>query len=406
MKDAPNDTNRSNPKWNFSTRAIHAGYSCEDGQGALNPPIYYSSTFGFDTVEQGAARFRGDEPGMIYTRLANPTVDVLEKRLADLENGEAALAFASGMGAISTLFWTFLRPGDEVLADLTLYGSTHALLHHELPQFGIKCRSLDFSDPSLLVTQLNPQTKLVYFESPANPNMRLVDIEAVCRVVKAHSSARVVVDNTYCTPYLQRPLDKGADIVLHSMTKYLNGHGDVIAGAIISSQEIVNELRNVGLKDLTGACLSPMDAYLVLRGIKTLPIRMERHCDSAIKVAQFLAQHPQVASVDYPGLESHPQYELARRQMARPGAMLAFELKGGIEPGRKFMNHLKLWTRAVSLGDAESLAQHPASMTHSTYTREELAEHLVSEGLVRLSVGLEDPDDLIADLRQALDGLD
>lgn len=403
MKNSPEGQTTPTPRWNFSTRAIHAGYDGQTEQGALNPPIYYSSTFGFESVEQGAARFRGDEPGMIYSRLSNPTVQVLESRLANLESGEAALAFASGMGAISTLMWTILRPGDEVVADLTLYGSTHALLHHSLPQFGIKTRSIDFSHPEKVAEGLTPQTKMVYFESPANPNMRLADIAAVSRAVKSHSNALVVVDNTYCTPYIQRPLELGADVVLHSLTKYLNGHGDVIAGAVISTQDIIDQLRTVGIKDLTGACLSPMDAYLILRGIKTLPVRMERHCASALAIARFLESHAQVASVAYPGLASHPQQALAKSQMALPGAMIAFELKGGVEAGRKFMNNLQLWTRAVSLGDAESLAQHPASMTHSNYTPEERAEHLVSDGLVRLSVGLEDESDLIADLDQALD---
>ena len=388
--------------WRFATRAIHGGYDAASHQGALNPPIYWSSTYAFESAEQGAARFAGEEPGMIYSRVTNPTVANLETRLASLENGEAALAFGSGMGAISTMIWTTLRPGDELLVDLTLYGCTHALVHHLLPQFGIVVRAADFTAPENLREHLNERTKLVFFETPANPNMRLVDIAAVSQLVHGLSPALVAVDNTYCTPYLQRPLDLGADLVVHSLTKYINGHGDVIAGAAIGRQDLIDPMRWVGIKEMTGACMSPMDAYLVLRGLKTLPLRMDRHCQSAAAVARFLEAHAAVARVDYPGLESHPQHALARRQMSQPGAMIAFELRGGLEAGRRFINALGLVTRAVSLGDAESLAQHPASMTHASYAPEERDRHLISDGLIRLSVGLEDADDLIADIGQAL----
>ncbi|NIE84797.1 MULTISPECIES: methionine gamma-lyase [unclassified Burkholderia] len=386
----------------FSTRAIHTGYQPTSHHGALNPPIYWSSTFAFESAAQGAARFAGEEPGMIYTRVTNPTVQLLEERLAALEGGEAALAFGSGMGAICTLIWTLLRPGDELVVDLTLYGCTHALANHLLPEFGIVTRAVDLSRPENLLEHLNPRTRLVLFETPANPNMRLVDIEAVSALVHARSEALVAVDSTYCTPYLQRPLDLGADVVLHSLTKYMNGHGDVIAGAMIGGAELMGRMRMVGLKELTGACLSPMDAFLVLRGLKTLPVRMDRHCRSARRIAEFLAACPQVEAVYYPGLESHPQHALAMRQMSQPGGMMAFDLDGGVEAGRRFIDALRLVTRAVSLGDAESLAQHPASMTHSTYSEEERRHHLIGDGLVRLSVGLEDEADLIDDLRQAL----
>lgn len=387
----------------FATQAIHAGYGPMSHQGALNPPIYWSSTYAFETAAQGAARFAGEEPGMIYSRVTNPTVQMLEERLAALEGGEAALAFGSGMGAICTLIWTLLRPGDELLVDLTLYGCTHSLVSHLLPEFGIVTRSLDFTRPEALREHLGPRTRLVLFETPANPNMRLVDIAAVSAMVHAHSPALVAVDSTYCTPYLQRPLELGADVVVHSLTKYLNGHGDVIAGALIGRSELMAQMRFVGLKELTGACMSPMDAFLVLRGLKTLPVRMDRHCRTAQRIAEFLEAAPQVAAVYYPGLPSHPQYALAKRQMAAPGGMIAFDLHGGVEAGRRFIDALHLVTRAVSLGDAESLAQHPASMTHSPYSQEERQRHLIGDGLVRLSVGLEDEADLIADLRQALE---
>jgi methionine-gamma-lyase len=313
------------------------------------------------------------------------------------------LAFSSGMGAICTMMWTLLRPGDEILVDLTLYGCTHSLVSHLLPAFGIVTRVADFTNLDEVREQLSGRTRLVLFETSANPNMRLVDIAAVSAVVRQHSTALVAVDNTYGTPYLQRPLQLGAHIVTHSLTKYLNGHGDVIAGALIGSRELLTQLRFVGIKELTGACMSPMDAYLVLRGLKTLATRMDRHCQSAQTIAEFLEARPEVASVSFPSLASFPQYELAKRQMTKPGGMIAFELTGDIQTGKRFINALKMVTRAVSLGDAESLAQHPASMTHSPYSPEEREKHLISDGLVRLSVRLEEVLDIVADLQQALE---
>lgn len=386
----------------FSTRAIHAAYDGLAHQGALNPPVFWSSTFAFESAAQGAARFAGTEPGMIYTRVTNPTVQTLETRLAELEGAEAGVAFGSGMGAITSLIWTLLRPGDELLVDLTLYGCTHSLVSHLLPEFGIVTHAVDFTRPQALAEHLSDKTRLVLFETPANPNMRLVDIEAVSTLVHARTDALVAVDSTYCSPYLQQPLSLGADLVIHSLTKYINGHGDVIAGALLGGAELMQRIRMQGLKELTGACMSPMDAYLVLRGLKTLSLRMERHCQSAQRIAERLAEHPAVAQVHYPGLAAHPQYDLCERQMRLPGGMIAFELKGGVDEGARFIDALELFTCAVSLGDAESLAQHPASMTHSTYAPEERERHLITEGLVRLSIGLEDADDLWRDLDQAL----
>jgi methionine-gamma-lyase len=385
----------------FATRAIHHGYDAYAGHGSLNPPIYLSSTYTFPTVEDGSARFAGEQAGFVYSRVGNPTTALLEARLADLEGGEAALVTASGQGATTSLLWTLLAPGDEIIADKTLYGCTFGFLNHGLAKFGVKVTHVDLTEPANLTAAISPATRVVFFESPANPNMRLVDIAAVATIAR-HHGARTVVDNTYCTPYLQRPIELGADFVLHSATKYLGGHGDLLAGAIVGPKETLDQVRYYGVKDMTGAVLSAQDAFLVLRGLKTLSLRMDRHCASAQGVAEFLAAHDKVAIVNYPGLASFPQRELARRQMAQPGGMIAFELKGGIEAGRRFMNALNLFTRAVSLGDAESLAQHPASMTHAFYTLEERMHHLISEGLVRLSVGLEDLDDLLADLRQAL----
>ncbi|GAA5176831.1 methionine gamma-lyase [Niveibacterium umoris] len=385
----------------FATRAIHHGYDPMSHQGALVPPIYQTSTFAFPNVEQGAACFAGEAPGYIYTRISNPTLALLEARIAALEGGEAGVAFASGMGAITSTLWTLLAPGDEILVDMTLYGCTFSFLHHGLARFGVTVRHCDMSSPLEVQRALNPQTKVVYFETPANPNMRLVDIRQVSMIARAHG-AITVVDNTYCTPYLQRPLELGADIVVHSATKYLSGHGDVTAGLVVCDAATAERIRLYGLKDMTGAVLSPQDANLVLRGIKTLALRMDRHCDNAKAIVGLLANHPLVEQVHYPDLPDNPQRMLALRQMKRAGGMIAFELKGGIETGRRFMNALRLVTRAVSLGDPETLAQHPASMTHSTYTPEERAAHGISEGLVRISAGLEDAEDLLADFEQAL----
>ncbi|GAA6177227.1 methionine gamma-lyase [Sulfitobacter pacificus] len=385
----------------FSTRAIHHGYDPQSNQGALNPPIYMTSTFTFDSAESGGAMFAGEKEGHFYTRISNPTLDHLEQRIANLENAEAGLCTASGMGAITATFWSFVQAGDEIVIDKTLYGCTFSFLTHGLPRFGVKVTAVDMTDPANLADAITAKTKIVYFETPANPNNRLVDIAAVSAI--AHrAGAKVVVDNTYATPVITRPIEHGADIVVHSATKYLSGHGDVVAGLVVGNREDINQIRMVGLKDMTGAVMSPMTAMLLLRGIKTLELRVERHCQSAMSVAQALESHPAVLNVFYPGLESFPQGGLARRQMARFGGMIPFEVKGGKAGGIAMMNRLNLIQRAVSLGDAESLIQHPASMTHSTYSPEERAEHGIAEGLVRLSVGLEGTQDLINDLYTAL----
>ena len=389
----------------FATTAIHHGYRPEDHHGALVPPIYLTSTFTFPSAEQGGRCFAGEAEGYIYTRIANPTLALLESRMAALEGGAAAVAFGSGMGAITATLWTLLRPGDEVVVDKTLYGCTVAFLHHGIGQFGVRVTHIDMADLAEVEAAMARKPKLVYFETPANPNMRLVDIAAVTS--RAHAAgALVVVDNTYCTPYLQRPLALGADVVVHSATKYISGHGDVTAGvAVAADPGIAERIRMQGLKDMTGAVLSPQDAALLLRGLKTLALRMDRHCANATAVARLLAQHPAVAAVHYPGLLSHPQHALATRQMGQPGGMVALELHGGIEAGMRFIDSMTMVACAVSLGDAESLAQHPASMTHSTYTPEERAAAGISDGLVRLSAGLEDTADLVADVAQALDAV-
>ena len=386
----------------FSTRAIHAGYDPADEHGALTPPVHLTSTFAFESAEAGGEMFAGTRDGHFYSRISNPTTDLLERRLASLEGAEAAVATASGMGAITATLWSFLRAGDEVITDQTLYGCTFAFLRDGLTRFGVTVRQVDMTRPEDLAAVISDRTRIVYFETPANPNMRLADIAAISRI--AHGAgAKVVVDNTYATPVLTRPLALGADIVVHSATKYLGGHGDLVGGIAVGGVEDMARVRLVGVKDMTGAVMSPFTAFLVLRGLKTLALRMARHGQSAQAVAAWLEAHPAVQRVFYPGLRSFPQHDLAARQMAGGGGMMAFELKGGHGAGVSMMNRLSLIRRAVSLGDAETLIQHPASMTHSTYAPEERAAAGIGEGLVRLSVGLEDVSDILADLEMALE---
>ena len=388
----------------FATRAIHGG-AIENAFGCLATPIYQTSTFVFDSAEQGGRRFAGEEDGYIYTRLGNPNCTQVEEKLAMLEGGEAAASASSGIGAISSAIWVCVKAGDHIVAGKTLYGCTFAFLNHGLSRYGVEVTLVDTRHPEEVEAAIRPNTKLVYLETPANPNMYMTDIKAVCDIAHKHEGVRVMVDNTYCTPYICRPLELGADIVVHSATKYLNGHGDVIAGFVVGKEDYIKEVKLVGVKDLTGANMSPFDAYLISRGMKTLQIRMEQHCRNAQTVAEFLEKHPAVEAVYFPGLPSFPQYELAKKQMALPGAMIAFEVKGGCEAGKKLMNSLHLCSLAVSLGDTETLIQHPASMTHSPYTPEERAASDISEGLVRLSVGLENVEDIIADLKHGLDSL-
>ena len=296
--------------------------------------------------------------------------------------------------------------GDEIVADETLYGCTYALLNHGMSKFGVKVTLTDLSDIENLKKHLTDKTKVVYFETPCNPTLKLLDIELIAKTAHAFNpEIRVIVDNTFCTPYLQQPLRWGADVVVHSATKYLNGHGDVIAGMVIGKEDFITQCRMFGLKDMTGAVMSPFDAFLIARGLKTLDIRMERHCANARKVAEFFVSHPAVAKVYYPGLDSFPGHEIAEKQMRLPGGMIAIELKADKATTAAALNKLQLCTIAVSLGDAETLVEHPATMTHSTYTAEELAAAGISEGLVRVSVGLEDPEDIIDDFRSVLDAL-
>lgn len=388
----------------FATKAIHGGHQ-PNQYGALSTPIYQTSTFVFDNAKQGGDRFALKEDGYIYSRLGNPTNTSLEEKLALLEGTEAAISTASGIGAISAAMWTALKAGDHVVASDTLYGCTFAYLNHGLTRYGVEVTFCDASDPENIRKAMQENTRVVYLETPANPSLKINDIEAISKIAHENKNCLVFVDNTFCTPYIQRPTELGADVVIHSGTKYLNGHGDVISGFVCGTKEFIDNVRFFGIKDMTGANLSPFDAFLIIRGLKTLAIRMDRHCANAMKVAEFLESHPAVEKVYYPGLKSFPQYELAKKQMKLPGSMVAFELKGGLEEGIKVMDNVKLCKLAVSLGDAESLIEHPASMTHSPYSAEERAEAGISDSLVRLSVGLEDATDIIEDLNNVLNML-
>ena len=389
-------------KYGLGTTAIHAG-TLKNLYGTLAMPIYQTSTFIFDSAEQGGRRFALEEAGYIYTRLGNPTTTVLENKIAALEEGETAVATSSGMGAISSTLWTVLKTGDHVVTDKTLYGCTFALMCHGLTRFGIEVTFVDTSNLDEVKNAMKENTRVVYLETPANPNLKIVDLEALSKLAHTNPNTLVIVDNTFATPYMQKPLKLGADIVVHSVTKYINGHGDVIAGLVITNKELADQIRFVGLKDMTGAVLGPQDAYYIIRGMKTFEIRMERHCKNAKKVVEFLNKHPKIERVYYPGLETHPGHEIAKKQMKDFGAMISFELKGGFEAGKTLLNSLKLCSLAVSLGDTETLIQHPASMTHSPYTKEEREAAEITDGLVRLSVGLENVEDIIADLEQGLE---
>ena len=390
-------------KMGFGTRAVHAGNVRDTQYGSLTMPIYQTSTFYFDSCEQGGRRFAGEEGGYIYTRLGNPTTTVLENKIAALEGGEACAAASSGMGAISSCLWSIAGAGKHIIADETLYGCTFALLSHGMTQYGVEVTFTDLSKLENLTANLRKNTVAVYLETPANPNLKITDIELLAKAAHEYNPEILVVcDNTFASPALQNPLKLGADVVVHSATKYLNGHGDVIAGFVVGSAEFCTEVRMFGLKDMTGAVMDPFTSFLILRGLKTLEIRMQKHCANAKAVAEFLYNHPAVEKVYYPGLIDHPGHDIARRQMSDFGGMLSFEVKGGREAGAKLVNALHLITVAVSLGDAETLIEHPASMTHSTYSEEELAASGIAAGLIRLSAGLENAEDIIADLKQAL----
>jgi len=384
----------------FATLCIHGKKHLDKHEGekpirAVSTPIFQSSTFAFENAEHGAAVFRGEDSSYVYTRLGNPTQAALETEMAYLEKGEAALALASGMAAATTAVLTCCQAGDHIVAGDTLYGGTHQLFTQTLPRFGINVTEVPADDPANFARAITKKTKLIFLESPANPTLVLTDITAVAEIARA-KGIPVLVDNTFCTPYLQNPLDLGADIVMHSATKYIGGHGDTVAGILVGKADWIMKARMETLRDV-GGCISPFNAWLLL-----LPVRMDRHMSNAMEVAQFLSYHPKVDQVIYPGLKTHAQHDLASRQQRGFGGMISFMVSGGREAGRVVMDNVDLCTLAVSLGDVDTLIEHPATMTHSTYNEEELLRVGIHPAMVRLSVGLENVEDIIADLRQAL----
>lgn len=386
-----------------STICLHEGYNPKNND-SLIMPIYQTSTFVFENAEFGGECFSGERQGNIYTRLGNPNFKAVEVKLAALECGEAAVLAASGMGAIAATLWTILSAGDHIIAAKTIYGCTFSLLSHQLTRFGITIDFIDMSDLEQLNKTLKPNTKAVFFETPANPDLSIYDIKKISDISHAYNKdIQVIIDNTFATPILQRPLTLGADIVIHSATKYLNGHSDIISGVIIGKADLMMRVQMEGIKDLTGAVPSPHDASLLMRGLKTLVIRVKTQNDNAMIIAKALQQHPLIEKVIYPGLEDHPGHELAKQQMDGFGGIISFQVKGGYNAAKKALNHVELCSLAVSLGCVHTLIQHPASMTHSTFSAEELAAAGIPANMVRLSIGLEEVDDIVADLYQALD---
>jgi len=384
----------------FNTKLIHAG-DYDDALGSAVPPIYQTSTFRFKSAKHGADCFAGRDSGYIYTRIGNPTINSFEDKLAQLENGYRGIALASGMAAVSTVYMALLDKDSHMISSDAVYGPSRAIMERDFSRFGVDYTYVDTSDLSQIEKAIKPNTKLLYIETPTNPTIALTDLKAAAEIAHKHNIL-VCVDNTFSSPYLQKPLDLGCDIALHSITKFINGHADIVGGALVAKDpEVYKKLRQTMV--FLGGNMDPHQAYLVNRGLKTLAIRMERSQESAAKVAEFLENHPKVDWVKYPGLKSHPQHELAKKQMSGFGAMISFGLKGGFKAGETMMDNVHLAMLAVSLGGVESLIQHPASMTHAGLSPEAREAAGISEGLVRFSVGIEDCDDIINDLKHALE---
>lgn len=381
-------------KKHMETALIHHGYTSEEHKGSLTPPLFQTSTFTFETAQQGEASFAGVDPSYIYSRLGNPTVKLFEERMAVLEGGEEALAFGSGMAAISATLIGFLKAGDHIICSNGLYGCTYGFLEVLEEKFMITHSFCDMETEADIENKIRQNTKLIFVETPINPTMKLIDLKQVIRVAK-RNGLLVIVDNTFCSPYLQRPLELGCDAVVHSATKYIGGHGDVVAGVTICKTKALAEKIRPMRKDI-GGIMAPFDAWLLLRGLKTLAVRMDRHCDNAEKIVSFLKSHDAVEGVWY------PEGELASRQMKRGGGVISFSIKGGKEETQAFINDLHFITIAVSLGDTETLIQHPATMTHAAIPAELRQEMGIYDNLIRLSVGLESWEDIVSDLEQAL----
>ncbi|MBS4191641.1 methionine gamma-lyase [Bacillus sp. FJAT-49705] len=392
---------KENKAIKFETKVIHEGYDAEKYSGSLAPPIFQTSTFIFESAQQGEKRFAGEEEGFIYSRLGNPTVKMLEERIAALENGEAALAFGSGMAAVSAVLIAMTNTGDHILCSQGVYGCTFGLLEMMNEKYKITHDFSAMETREQLLEAIRPETVCIYVETPINPTMKLVDLQIVAEVAK-EKGLPVVVDNTFCSPYLQNPISLGCDVVIHSATKYICGHGDVIAGLVVGTKEFISKVAITTQKDI-GGVISPFDAWLLLRGLKSLAVRMDRHCENTEKLASYLLQHPKVEKVYYPGDFRNSEYEIAQKQMRKPGGMISFTLKGNKDTAQSFMNNLEMIKIAVSLGDAETLIQHPATMTHAVVPRESRKNMGIDDSLLRLSVGLESWEDIRDDLEQALE---
>ncbi|PLT30690.1 methionine gamma-lyase [Peribacillus deserti] len=386
---------------NMETEVIHAGYEAKSHLGSLSTPIFQTSTFTFETAEQGENRFAGKEEGYIYSRLGNPTVRALEEKIAALENAEDGIAFGSGMAAVSAVLFSLVQTGDHIICSQGLYGCTFGLLELMKEKFKITYDLSPMENVQQIQQLIKPETVCIYVETPINPTMRMIDLEMVASTAKEHAIT-VVVDNTFSSPYLQQPLNHGCDVVLHSATKYICGHGDVVAGLAAGKKEFIRKLGMTTLKDI-GGIISPFDAWLLLRGLKTLPVRMDRHTENAKKLYEKLKEHKAVEHVYYPGDPSHKDYHILKKQMKDGGGLISFEIKGGKQEAQSVMNALKLIKIAVSLGDAETLIQHPATMTHAVVPEVQRLEMGISNQLLRLSVGLEAWEDVWEDLKQALD---
>ncbi|WKA56125.1 methionine gamma-lyase [Planococcus shixiaomingii] len=386
----------------METAVIHQGYDSKVHHDSLATPLYQTSTFSFSNAEEGENRFAGNSEGNIYSRLGNPTVRVLEERMKEIEFGEGALAFGSGMAAVSAILVYLTKAGDHVLCSRGIYGCTFGLLEIMQEKYGITHSLVSMTTEEEIEQAIQPETVCIFLETPINPTMELVNLEAVVAVA-SRRGIQVVVDNTFSSPYLQNPICMGADFVLHSATKYLNGHGDVVGGILVGKdKEEIAHLRKTVQKDM-GGIMSPFDAWLLLRGLKTLHVRMDRHVANAKKILAFLQKEPSVKKIFYPFDPAHPQYDIAVKQMREGGGLISFEVEGGKKEAQAFMNALSLIKIAVSLGDAETLIQHPASMTHAAVPKKERDKMGISDSLVRLSVGLEHTDDLISDLAQAFE---
>ncbi|MBK6914790.1 MAG: aminotransferase class I/II-fold pyridoxal phosphate-dependent enzyme [Ignavibacteriales bacterium] len=386
-------------KINFETMCVHSGID-EYEYGSVVPPIYQTSTFKFESTDDGAAKFAGEKKGYIYTRMLNPTIKAMEDAIAALEGGHKALGCGSGMAAVHTIFAALTQAGDHVVCSSAVYGPTTTLLNTIMKKFGVETTFVDTSIVENVSKAIKPNTKVVYLETPGNPTLSISDIEEISKIAHKNNAA-VVVDNTFMSPALQNPIALGADVVMHSLTKFLNGHADVVGGIIVVKDEPTYLQFRKTLNQL-GGVIDPFNSFLVHRGLKTLALRMEKHCENSQIIAEWLEQHPLVESIRYPGLKSHPQYQVGLKQHKGSGGMITIELKGGLEAGRLMMNSVKLFQLAVSLGGVESLIQHPASMTHFSMGKEARLAGGITEGLVRISVGIENVNDLIADLEQAL----